>query len=142
MRKAYIILLYASIIVTTVACEKEDNFSNECVSSTMLGTTCEGAFLLQIDTALPIGTSVYFSGDMGAPIPGPAAVPATYANVVQTFQNLPTLRRGEQLFIRLRPATSAEKVERFCTANKIMYTAPQVMVTDSFCTAGKTILVK
>jgi hypothetical protein len=142
MRKPYIILLCASILAATVACEKEENVSNECVSSTMLGTTCEGAVLLQIDTALPIGTSVYFSGDMGVSIPGPAAVPATYANVVQTFQNLPTLRRGEQLFIRLRPATSGEKIERFCTANKIMYNAPQVIVTDSSCTVNKTILVK
>ncbi|GAB2472119.1 hypothetical protein GCM10011375_28190 [Hymenobacter qilianensis] len=141
MRKPYIILLYASVIAAITGCEKEDNPSQECVSSTMLGTTCEGASLLQIDTALPIGSSLYFSGDMGTVIPGPAAVPATYANVVQTFQNLPALRRGEQLFIRLRPATSDEQVERFCTANKVMYSAPQVMVIDSFCTVNKTALV-
>ncbi|WP_133274053.1 hypothetical protein [Hymenobacter radiodurans] len=125
-------LLYTSFIAASIACEKEDDLSQECVSVTILGTTCEGATLLQLDTAVPIGSSVYFSGDMGDPTPGTPAVAATYANVVKTFTPLPTLYRGEaQWFFKLRLASSEERIERFCTANKIWYDAPQVIVTDS-----------
>ena len=142
MRKLLTKLSCVLLLISSAGCKEEETPRLECVSASILGTTCEGATLLQLDTALPIGASLYFSGDMGAPTPGTPAVPATYANVVKTFTPLPTLYRGgEQIFFRLRLAKSKEKVDRFCTANKLWYDAPQVIVTDSssFC---RDILVK
>jgi hypothetical protein len=142
MNKLLTALSYVLLLMISAGCEEaEENPLIECVSATVIGTTCDGAFLLQLDTSVPIGTSLSFSGDMGAPINGPAAVSTTYANVVKTFSPLPPPYRGNSEFFRLRLATPQEQIDRFCTANKVWYDAPQVIVIDSFA-ACKPILLK
>jgi hypothetical protein len=118
-------------IINLTSCEK-DAVAPQCVNGIVLGTTCDGAYLIQLDTDAPLGTSLTFQGDGGATLSGPSSTPgATYANVVETFAALPSgVSRGQQLFFDVRKATDEELVHNYCMANVPWYDAPQVILTN------------
>lgn len=143
MQRLLIVLGCCLLLAASEGCEKSST-GPACVSGTVLGTTCEGAYLLQLDTDSPLGASLYFVGDMGEALAGPAAVPDTYANVVETFSPLASgkLTRGQQVFLQLQLASENERVERFCTANKLGYEVPQVVISGLSFTSCKEFLAE
>ncbi|WP_324672777.1 hypothetical protein [Hymenobacter sp. GOD-10R] len=136
MKKLALYCLSALLLTNLTACDKEA-VAPQCVNGIVLGTTCDGAYLIQLDTDMPLGKSLVFQGDGGPVLPGPESVAGTtYANVVETFTALPSsISRGQQLFFDARPATEEELVHNYCMANRPWYEAPQVVLTNISQTA-------
>ncbi|MBC6612489.1 hypothetical protein H8B15_16320 [Hymenobacter sp. BT507] len=104
----------------------------QCIPGIVVGTTCTGGYLIQIDEKYPIGQALQFSGDGSTnSLPGPAATPATYTNVIEVFGLYdPAILRGKQLYFQLREPKADDALPHYCTANVIGYTAPQFVVTN------------
>lgn len=131
MKKLALYCLSVLFLTHLTGCE-EAAVAPRCVNGIVLGTTCDGAYLIQLDTAVPLGKSIVFQGDGGPVLPGASKIQGTtYANVVETFTALPSdISRGQQLFFDARLASEEEAVHNYCMANKLWYDAPQVVLTN------------
>jgi len=139
MKKLALYCLGVLFLTNLTGCE-EEVVAPQCVNGIVLGTTCDGAYLIQLDTNVPLGTSVVFIGDGGAVLSGTGDTTGTaYANVVETFVALPSgITRGQQLFFDVRKAKDKELVHNYCMANVHWYDAPQVILTNISETACAT----
>ncbi|GAA3952036.1 hypothetical protein [Hymenobacter algoricola] len=139
MKKPFLILISAALAFGSQSCKDKPTIPEyPCVNGKLLGTTCDGRYLIQVDTASQhqIGLVLNFQGDAGISLPGPAAQLRVYNNVISTATPLPpAMRRGQTFYFQYKsvPATS-----RPCTANVVYYEAPQfdlVATSDVSCSS-------
>ncbi|MDF7809828.1 hypothetical protein [Hymenobacter sp. YC55] len=135
MKKALLIISTVLLALGNQSCEKE--VDTPCVAGTLLGTTCTGGYLIQVDTTSQhtIGEAVAFQGDSGSKLPGPAAKFRVYNNVIVTHTALPAnMQRGQRFYFQYEPGSDANF--GVCTANVYWYQAPQYNVlgiSDTSC---------
>lgn len=122
-------------------CEKEKQPDLlPCTVGTLLGTTCEGDFLIQLDTVTAlhnVGQAINFVGDGGTSLPGPPAKLRIYNNVISTYMVLPAnMQRGHQFFFQYKPAPSDMLIPVACPTNSIRYQTPRYQllnISDTNC---------
>jgi hypothetical protein len=138
MKKVFFILLVLAGAVGSQSCEKKAE--TPCVMGTLLGTTCAGGYLIQVDTTsqVTIGEAVAFQGDAGARLSGPAVKFKVYNNVIMTYTALPGMQRGERFYFQYEP--DSEVSSRICTANVSWYQAPKYNLLGTSNTSCSTLL--
>ncbi|WP_169515104.1 hypothetical protein [Hymenobacter norwichensis] len=138
MKKAFSILLLLVGAAVSQSCEKKAE--TPCVMGTLLGTTCAGGYLVQVDTTsqVTIGEPVGFQGDAGGPLSGPAVKNRVYNNVIMTYTALPAMQRGQRFYFQYEP--DSEVSSRICTANMSWYEAPKYNLLGISNTSCSTLL--
>jgi hypothetical protein len=130
MKNQTLSFLSICALLGSVSCDDDNN--SPCISGTVIGTNCNGAYLIQLASQTALGSNIIFRGDASQHLAGPpVALETKYDNVVETFSPLPAnLVRGQQLFFSVRAATKEEKAFRICNAMVAWYTAPEVVLTN------------
>ncbi|WP_073109591.1 hypothetical protein [Hymenobacter daecheongensis] len=126
MKKLLLISLLLS--VGFAGCKKAQLPTLPCVSGTLLGTTCDGAYLVQVDTTSQqaIGKPVDFRGDAGPALTGSAIKFRTYRNVVILYAAiLPAEKRGQLFYFQYQPGSTEIPVA--CSPSALAYEAPRYL---------------
>ena len=139
MKKAILITCTVLLALGNQSCEKEAD--TPCVMGTLLGTTCAGGYLIQVDTTSQhsIGKAVAFQGDAGGQLSGPAPAFRVYNNVIMTYTDLPAnMQRGQKFYFQYEP--DSEVSSRICTANVSWYEAPKYNLLNTSSTSCSALL--
>ena len=132
MRHLFLFSLLA--LGTLAACQKKRE-SAPCYVGTLLGTTCDTGYLVQVDSvAHPgLGQSLVFQGDAGPALAGAALPAREYANVIIVYNTsgqaalYSALQRRQKIYMNLNPAPT--DIPRFCPGVPL-YDAPKFVLTD------------
>jgi len=143
MAKLFFALASVAFILGIQGCKKTINIP-PCVAGTLLGTTCEGSYLIQVDTTAQqnIGTPIDFRGDAGTALAGPPAQFRVYNNVISTFESLPTMQRGTKFYFQYKAFTNEPGVviPITCPQNAIQYYAPRFELLATSVTSCVSLL--
>jgi hypothetical protein len=129
-------LLLALLTLSTLAgCQKKRE-SPPCYAGTLLGTTCDNGYLIQVDTMAhaDLGKGLVFQGDGGPALSGPVLPQGRYANVIIVYHApgqsalYSALQRGQKLYMNLGPGPT--EIPLYCPPSAATYDAPKFTLTD------------